>query len=167
MILGLALKDEAKLITHENWYGQVFGHKLDTVYTKRVSGVAQLLQGKWTVEILSAMRERPVRLSELRREIPLASKKALTARLRFLEASQIILRRDLSGSVLHVEYALTDAIRDPLISLLDGLSEWGASHLAANLLEATSAASDAKLGSALNSSFTIAHNVLTKGKAIS
>jgi DNA-binding HxlR family transcriptional regulator len=110
------------------------------------------------------MRGRPVRLSELRREIPLASKKALTARLRFLEASQIILRRDLSGSLLHVEYTLTDSIRQPLISLLDDLAEWGASHLAANVLQATSPASDAKLESALNSSFTIAHEVSKEGR---
>jgi DNA-binding HxlR family transcriptional regulator len=137
---------------------------LDIAYTKRVSIVAELLQGKWTVEILCAMRERPVRLSELRREIPLASKKALTARLRFLEASQIILRRDLSGSVLHVEYTLTDSIREPLISLLDDLAEWGASHLAANFLQATSPASDARLESALNSSFTIAHEVSKEGR---
>ncbi|WP_158945350.1 helix-turn-helix domain-containing protein [Granulicella sp. S190] len=137
---------------------------MDIAYTKRVSIVAELLQGKWTVEILCAMRERPVRLSELRREIPLASKKALTARLRFLEASQIILRRDLSGSVLHVEYTLTDSIREPLISLLDELAEWGASHLAANFLQATSPASDARLESALNSSFTIAHEVSKEGR---
>jgi DNA-binding HxlR family transcriptional regulator len=137
---------------------------LDIAYTKRVSIVAELLQGKWTVEILCAMRERPVRLSELRREIPLASKKALTARLRFLEASQIILRRDLSGSVLHVEYTLTDSIREPLISLLDDLAEWGASHLAANFLQATSPASEARLESALNSSFTIAHEVSKEGR---
>jgi DNA-binding HxlR family transcriptional regulator len=137
---------------------------LDIAYTKRVSIVAELLQGKWTVEILCAMRERPVRLSELRREMPLASKKALTARLRFLEASQIILRRDLSGSVLHVEYTLTDSIREPLISLLDDLAEWGASHLAANFLQATSPASDVQLESALNSSFTIAHEVSKEGR---
>jgi DNA-binding HxlR family transcriptional regulator len=46
------------------------------------------------------MREGPVRLSELKREIPLAS----TARLRSLEAARIVLRRELSSSVLHVEY---------------------------------------------------------------
>jgi DNA-binding HxlR family transcriptional regulator len=121
---------------------------LDIAYTKSVSSVAELLQGKWTVEILCAMCERPVRLSELRREIPLASKKALTARLRFLEVSQIVLRRDLSGSVLHVEYTLTDTIREPLMSLLDGLAQWGASHLAANPLKAPSPAPGAKLETA-------------------
>ena len=69
------------------------------------------------------MRANPVRLSELRRGLPSASKKALTASLRSLEASRVIVRRDLSSSVLHVEYELVDSIRGPLVALLDHLSE--------------------------------------------
>ncbi len=98
------------------------------MYVERVSRVIMLLQGKWTVQILCAMRERPKRLSELRRVIPSASKKALTASLRSLEAAQIILRRDLSNSVLRVEYEITDTIREPLSALLDQLAEWGRSY---------------------------------------
>jgi DNA-binding HxlR family transcriptional regulator len=70
------------------------------------------------------MRKGPVRLSELRREIPLASKKALTASLRSLEAAQIVLRRDLSNTVLHVEYTFTDEVREPLMSLIESLGKW-------------------------------------------
>jgi DNA-binding HxlR family transcriptional regulator len=98
---------------------------MDTSYTRQVSRVVELLQGKWTVQILCAMRTRPVRLSELKRAIPTASKKALTASLRSLEAERVVLRRDLSSSVLHVQYELTAATRDPLIKLLDHLAEWG------------------------------------------
>jgi DNA-binding HxlR family transcriptional regulator len=98
---------------------------MGTSYTGRVSRVIELLQGKWTVQILCAMRARPVRLSELKREIPPASKKALTANLRSLEAAHIVLRRDLSSSVLRVEYEITDTIREPLSALLDQLAEWG------------------------------------------
>ena len=64
-------------------------------------------------------------ISELKREIPSASKKALTASLRSLEAARVVLRRDLSSSVLHVEYELADAMREPLVALLDHLAEWG------------------------------------------
>ncbi len=98
---------------------------MDTSYTGQVSRVVELLQGKWTVQILCAMRTRPVRLSELKRAIPSASKKALTASLRSLEAARVVLRRDLSSSVLHVEYELAPAMREPLITLLDQLAEWG------------------------------------------
>jgi len=110
-----------KTITSATVYGEV----PDTSYTRRVSRVVELLQGKWTVQILCAMRARPVRLSELKRAIPSASKKALTASLRSLEAARVILRRDLSSSVLHVEYELADAKREALVALLDHLAEWG------------------------------------------
>jgi DNA-binding HxlR family transcriptional regulator len=99
--------------------------EFDTSYSGQVSRVMKLFQGKWTIPILCAMRERPVRLSELKRTIPSASKKALTASLRSLEAARIILRRDLSSSVLRVEYELADEVREPLAGLLDRLAEWG------------------------------------------
>jgi DNA-binding HxlR family transcriptional regulator len=38
---------------------------LSTSYTEQVSKVVKLLQGKWTLQILCAMRAGPVRLSEL------------------------------------------------------------------------------------------------------
>ena len=91
---------------------------------EHISRVIGLLQGKWTAHILCAMREHPKRLSELRRTIPTASKKALTASLRSLETAQLILRRDLSSSVLHVEYEIADKMREPLATLLDRLAEW-------------------------------------------
>jgi hypothetical protein len=53
----------------------------------------------------------------VQRAIPPASKKALTASLRSLEAARVVLRRDLSSSVLHVEYELADAMREPLVTL--------------------------------------------------
>lgn len=99
--------------------------RLDSSYTERVSRVIDLFQGKWTIQTLCAMREHPVRLSELKRVIPSASKKALTASLRSLEAARLVVRRDLSSSVLHVEYELADGMREPLVALLDQLAEWG------------------------------------------
>ena len=88
----------------------------------------ELLQGKRTVHILCAMRARLVRLSKLRREIPSASKKSITARLRYLEAARVVVRRDISSSVLHVEYELADPMREPLGTLLDLLAEWGEAY---------------------------------------
>jgi DNA-binding HxlR family transcriptional regulator len=105
--------------------GAVNVQEPNPTYIEQVSRVIELLQGKWTVQILCAMRKRPKRLSELRRRIPSASKKALTANLRSLEAAQIVLRRDLSSSVLRVEYEVVDTIREPLSALLDQLAEWG------------------------------------------
>jgi DNA-binding HxlR family transcriptional regulator len=93
----------------------------DSICIEQMSGVIKLLQGKWTIQILCEMREHPTRLSELQRLIPTASKKALTASLRSLEAKRIVLRRDLSSSVLYVEYELAENMRGPLLGLLNSL----------------------------------------------
>ena len=95
-------------------------------YIRKVSKVTKLLQGKWKLQILCAMRTEPVRLSQLKRLIPSASKKALRASLRSLESSKIIIRRDLSSKVLHVEYDFGDSMRTTVCALLDHLADWGA-----------------------------------------
>jgi DNA-binding HxlR family transcriptional regulator len=86
--------------------------------------VVGMFQRKWTFHILRAMRQQPVRLSQLTRSIPGASKKALRAALRDLESAQIITRRDLSGLLLHVEYEYTDNMKEVTCALLDHLAEW-------------------------------------------
>jgi len=94
-------------------------------YILEVSGVKAVLQGKWSLEILCAMRTQPVRLSRLMRLIPLASKKALRANLRSLESAHIVVRRDLSHTLLHVEYDFADDKREVISDLLDHLAASG------------------------------------------
>jgi len=84
-----------------------------------------LLQGKWRLHILCAMRSGPVRLGQLARLIPAASKKMLTQNLRKLEGNGIVVRRDLSKTVLHIEYDFDDSARDEVCALLDALVAWG------------------------------------------
>ena len=101
---------------------------MDASYVHRVSRVIGLLEGKWTIQMLCAMRDRPVRLGSLKRAIPAASKKALTAGLRRLEAEGFVLRRDMSAAILRVEYEITEDMRGPILALLDSLSEWASAH---------------------------------------
>jgi HxlR-like helix-turn-helix len=60
-----------------------------------------LFQGKWKAQILCAMRSGPIRLGQLARIVPGASKKMLTQNLRKLEADGIVVRKDLTDLVLH------------------------------------------------------------------
>ena len=85
------------------------------------------LRQKWAPGILCEMQHGPVRLGQLTRALPEASKKSLTANLRWLEKEGIIFRKDLSGTRLHVEYDMRDNIRIPLTGLLHSLATWGAS----------------------------------------
>jgi len=93
-------------------------------FITRVSKVNELIQGKWTLQILCAMRYGPVRLSQLKRFIPSASKKALRANLRALESTHVVVRLDLSSTVLHVEYNFADGMREAVSSLLDRMADW-------------------------------------------
>jgi DNA-binding HxlR family transcriptional regulator len=71
------------------------------------------------------MRSEPVRLSRLTRLFQAASKKGLRATLRELELARVVVRRDKSRAVLHVEYDFADDMRELFSSLLDSLAEWG------------------------------------------
>jgi DNA-binding HxlR family transcriptional regulator len=91
--------------------------------------VATLFQGKWRIQILCAMRFGPVRLGQLARVLPNASKKVLTQNLRELEASCVVVRKDLSDVVLHIEYELREDTKHDLCALLDHLGKWGETYL--------------------------------------
>jgi len=83
-----------------------------------------LVRGKWKIAILVQMIDRPVRLGQLRRLIPHASKKVLVQQLHELERDGIIVRTDLSLRVKHVEYAVSESLGTAMINLLEMLSEW-------------------------------------------
>jgi DNA-binding HxlR family transcriptional regulator len=102
----------------------------DAAYARRASLATDVLfQGKWKVQILCAMRSGPVRLGQLARIIPGASKKMLSQNLRKLEADGIVVRRDLTDLVLHIEYDLADSARGAICDLLDHIARWSDLYL--------------------------------------
>jgi DNA-binding HxlR family transcriptional regulator len=104
--------------------------KFDPAYIRRARlAIEVLLQGKWRIEVLCALRPGPVRLGQLARLIPTASKKMLTHNLRKLEADGIVTRSDLSDTILHIEYNLSDDAREAVCAVMDELAEWGDSYL--------------------------------------
>ncbi len=70
------------------------------------------------------MLDGAVRLGELRRLIPRASKKVLVQQLHELEKDGIIVRTDLSGKIKHVEYTISAPLGDEVVILLQLLSDW-------------------------------------------
>jgi DNA-binding HxlR family transcriptional regulator len=77
------------------------------------------------LKILCAMRSGPVRVGQLSRLIPRASKRMSAHNLRRLEADGIVVRRDMSEMVLHVEYDFNREGKEEVCSLLDHLAQWG------------------------------------------
>ena len=94
-------------------------------YCRSCTDTVHLVQGKWKIHILCAIRAGPVRLGQLRRELRHASKKVLAENLRELEDAGLVLRRDLGGSVRHVEYDFTEDMRLQIHSILDRLATFG------------------------------------------
>jgi DNA-binding HxlR family transcriptional regulator len=94
-------------------------------YCRSCTDTVHLVQGKWKIHILCSIRSGPVRLGQLRRELRHASKKVLTENLRDLEDAGLVVRRDLSGAVRHVEYDFNETMRPQIQSMLDHLADFG------------------------------------------
>ena len=87
-----------------------------------------LIQGKWKMRILSQLQHGPIRLSQLRKMFPDASKKMLTQHLREMEKDGLVNRTDLSGRLRHVEYSLETSLGVAVLHLINTLTEWGSKH---------------------------------------
>lgn len=96
----------------------------DSLDSRQAVLMWEILQRKWTIHILCELIKGPVRLSQLRRKIPAASKKALTASLRTLQNGNLICRRDLSSNVLYVEYELSGSAYDLTVALVNLLVQF-------------------------------------------
>jgi DNA-binding HxlR family transcriptional regulator len=120
-------------------------HNLDFTEIKRASLTFELLfQGKWKLQILLVMCAGPVRLGQLARLIPDASKKMLTQNLRRLERDGIVIRADFSDIVLHVEYDLNPDFRNSISNLLAQLGEWGDQYSRRSIAKVVSRQADSK-----------------------
>jgi DNA-binding HxlR family transcriptional regulator len=87
-----------------------------------------LIQGKWKMRILSQLQHGPIRLSQLRKMFPGASKKMLTQHLREMEEDGLIIRTDLSAKMRHVEYSLETSLGFAVLHLINTLTKWGSQH---------------------------------------
>jgi DNA-binding HxlR family transcriptional regulator len=60
---------------------------------------------------------------------PEASKKMLTQHLREMEKDGLVVRKDLSGRLLHVEYFLSESMGFAVLHLIGTLTKWGREYL--------------------------------------
>ena len=78
---------------------------------------------KWSLQVLDALCERPLRFNDLRRAIPVVTQKSLTATLRRLERNGMVERIIMSTRPVAVEYRITPVGRS-LQELIDALLHW-------------------------------------------
>lgn len=84
---------------------------------------------KWSVLILAALCEKPLRFNELKRCLDGITQKALTQALRRLERNGILARRVIPSSQVAVEYSITPLGRT-LEHPFNALYLWTLDHLA-------------------------------------
>lgn len=89
------------------------------------TNAAGILQGKWRIPILCALQGGPVRLGQLVRLMPTASKKVLAENLRQLQDDGMLVRTDLSETLLHVEYDYSEGFRATMTAVLMTLAVVG------------------------------------------
>jgi DNA-binding HxlR family transcriptional regulator len=94
-----------------------------------VRAAIDVIEGKWKPIIINALKSKPLRFGQLRRETPEATKKVLTAQLRELEKDEVICRKNFGEPEDHLRYALTTYGRT-LVPILARMAKWGALHKA-------------------------------------
>jgi DNA-binding HxlR family transcriptional regulator len=100
----------------------------DVEMIRGTRAVADLVAGKWSVDVLYLLASGTRRYSEVFYEVGEISKKTLTQTLRALERDGLIARRVCAELPARVEYSLTAlgwSLTEPLVAMY----EWGAGHL--------------------------------------
>jgi DNA-binding HxlR family transcriptional regulator len=87
---------------------------------------------RWTVLVVGALADGPMRFSELARRIEGVSQKMLTQTLRGLERDGLVTRTVHAEVPPRVEYALTE-VGSTLIEPLAALDRWARAHMPAIL----------------------------------
>jgi DNA-binding HxlR family transcriptional regulator len=98
-------------------------------YSCQLRFVLDRVGDKWSVLIMTILRDQPLYYSELRRRIDGISQRVLTLSLRKLERDGLVLRSVTPSSPPRVEYSLTE-VGSSLHKQVVLMLEWAADHAA-------------------------------------
>lgn len=100
-------------------------HSIPSVFDAECSArdALELISGKWSVLVMSALSEGALRNGALLRKIGGISQKMLTQTLKDLERNGLVERRDFATVPLNVEYRLSP-LGISLSQVLTGLDRW-------------------------------------------
>lgn len=94
---------------------------------QRLGALPTLYIGKWTVEIIYSLKEKPYRHGQLRRRLGNVSQRMLTRTLRNLESAGLIARQVTRSNSIAVEYSLTK-LGKTFIVPLSSVCRWANRH---------------------------------------
>jgi DNA-binding HxlR family transcriptional regulator len=93
-----------------------------------VTGMLQLIGGKWKPVILYCLRSEKRRFGEISARIPDISRKVLTEQLKELEEDGLLTRQQFNEIPPRVEYELT-ALGKSLSPVLNEMEKWGMENI--------------------------------------
>lgn len=93
-----------------------------------VTGMLQLIGGKWKPVILYCLRSEKRRFGEISARIPGLSRKVLTEQLKELEVDGLLIRTQFNEIPPRVEYELTE-LGMSLTPVLNEMEKWGNEHI--------------------------------------
>ncbi len=93
-----------------------------------VTGMLQLIGGKWKPVILYCLRSEKRRFGEISARIPDLSRKVLTQQLKELEEDGLISRKQFNEIPPRVEYELTE-LGKSLAPVLNEMEKWGLDNI--------------------------------------
>src|SRR3954466_12644544 len=96
-------------------------------HQRAISDSMDVLQGKWKITIIGALRFGKRRFKELQREIEGITAKMLSKELRDLEMNELVSRTVYDTRPVTVEYELT-AYGESLEKVILELATWGMNH---------------------------------------
>lgn len=92
-----------------------------------ISDTMEILNGKWKMSIVACLCFKPMRYSELLKEVKGVSGKVLSRELKDLEMNELIKRNVLNTAPVAVEYRITEYGKS-LKELTNTIAEWGMIH---------------------------------------
>ncbi len=93
-----------------------------------VTGLLQLIGGKWKPVILYCLRSEKRRFGEISARIPDLSRKVLTEQLKELEEDGLVIRKQFNEIPPRVEYELT-VLGKSLAPVLHEMEKWGMENI--------------------------------------
>lgn len=90
--------------------------------------VLHRIGARWTIFVVTALAERPMRFTQLKTRIQGITPKVLTETLRALETDGLVARTDYVENPPRVEYALTPLGRSLWVPL-QAVKEWAETHV--------------------------------------
>jgi DNA-binding HxlR family transcriptional regulator len=98
------------------------------IYKCPVTGMLQLIGGKWKPVILYCLRTGKRRFGEISARIPDVSRKVLTDQLKELEEDGLLTRQQFNEIPPRVEYELTE-LGKSLTPVLNEMEKWGMENI--------------------------------------